>query len=68
MTILKKLMFRDLKEFYLYIIYLISLILFTIEVIDLFKYNHNINMYLAFYTVILVLSSLLFLNETKEDK
>ena len=42
MHILKKLMFRDLKEFYLYIIYLISLILFTIEVIDLFKYNHNL--------------------------
>ena len=68
MQVLKKLMFRDLKEFYLYIIYLISLILFTIEVIDLFKYNHNINMYLSFYTVILVLSSLLFLNETKKYK
>lgn len=68
MHILKKLKFRDLKEFYLYIIYIISLILFTIEIINLFKYDNNITINLSLYTVILVLSSLLFLNETKQDK
>ncbi len=68
MNTLKKLKFRDLKEFYLYIIYIISLILFTIEIINLFKYDNNITINLSLYTVILVLSSLLFLNETKKDK